>query len=110
MIVGQVPVEASPTKATTGVEQLSASSVTTVISGAGTLAIHCTVTGAGLEAVGKISSFTVMVCVTVIELPLLLFMLRLPAISTRERSAAASHVNTRQGVEQLSASSVTTVI
>ena len=38
--------------------QLSASSVTTVISGAGTLAIHCTPSGAGFDAVGAVLSDT----------------------------------------------------
>ena len=56
MISGHVPLDASLTKATTGTEQLSASSVTTVMSGAGTSPIHCTVIGAGFDAVGKMSS------------------------------------------------------
>ena len=43
---------------------MSASSVTTAIFGAGTFAIHCAFTGAGLDAVGFILSSTVIVCVT----------------------------------------------
>src|SRR6185503_16477244 len=69
MKIGQVPLDASLRKATTGTEQLSASSVTTVISGVGTSAIHCTVNGRGLLAVGGVVSSTVMVCVTVIAFP-----------------------------------------
>ena len=61
IIVGQVPEDVSLTKATTGVEQLSAASVTTAISAAGTSAIHCAVIGAGFDAVGAMSSRTVMV-------------------------------------------------
>ena len=41
--------------------QLSASSVITVISGAGTLAIHCTPSGAGFHAVGAVLSIAVIV-------------------------------------------------
>ena len=54
---------ASDTKATVGMPQLSASSVTTVISGAGTAALHpAKLIGAGLEAVGGVlSSVLVMV-------------------------------------------------
>jgi hypothetical protein len=66
---GQVlPSDTSLTNATTGAAvQLSASSVTTVTSGAG--AEHSTLIGAGLLAVGGVTSFIVMVCVTLIELP-----------------------------------------
>ncbi len=65
-----LPSETSPTKATTGFAvQLSASSVTTVISEAGTSKIHSTVTGNGLLAVGFVMSLTVIVWSTVIELP-----------------------------------------
>lgn len=67
---GQVkPSDTSLTKATTGAAvQLSASSVTTVMSAAGTSPMHWTLTAVGLEAVGLVSSSTVIVCVTVIEL------------------------------------------
>ena len=68
---GQVlPSLTSETKATTGAAvQLSASSVTTVISAAGTSAAHSTLTGAGLLAVGGVTSLIVIVWVTLIELP-----------------------------------------
>ena len=63
-MIGHVPLDTSPTCVTViGPVQLSASSVTTVTSGAGTSAIHATVTGAGLLAVGGISSLIVMICV-----------------------------------------------
>src|SRR4030042_1000729 len=53
------PLFKSLTKATVGVaSQLSASSFTTVISGTGTSAMHCTFTGAGLDAVGSTDSVT----------------------------------------------------
>jgi hypothetical protein len=65
-----LPSLTSLTKATTGLTvQLSASSVTTVTSGAGTLAAHSTLIGNGLLAVGGVISFIVIVCVTFIELP-----------------------------------------
>jgi len=65
-----LPSLTSLTKATVGAAvQLSASSVTTVISGAGTSPEHWTLTGAGLLAVGSTVSSTVIVCSTVIELP-----------------------------------------
>ena len=54
-----MPSETSETNATTGLAvQLSASSVTTVISAAGTSSMHSTEIGAGLEAVGSMSSLT----------------------------------------------------
>jgi hypothetical protein len=60
----------SLTQATVGAgSQLSASSITTLISGAGISAMHCTLTGAGLEAVGLVLSIAVMVWVTLVELP-----------------------------------------
>ena len=71
MISGQVAqLLTSLTNATVGVVvQLSASSVTTATSGSGTSAEHCTVIAAGLLAVGNVVSSTVIVCVTLIELP-----------------------------------------
>src|SRR4030065_379262 len=64
------PLFTSLTKATVGVaSQLSASSVTTMISGAGPSAMHCTFTGAGLLAVGLVLSTAVIVCVTLMLLP-----------------------------------------
>src|SRR5688572_10869218 len=70
MISGQVPDDTSLTCATTiGPTQLSASSVIAFTSGAGTSAIHSTVTSAGAVAVGGVVSSTVMVCVTVIAFP-----------------------------------------
>src|SRR4030042_366161 len=64
------PLFTSLTKATVGVaSQLSASSFTTVISGTGTSAMHCTFTGAGLDAVGLVLSTAVMVCATLMLLP-----------------------------------------
>ena len=65
-----MPSETSDTNATTGLTvQLSASSVTTVISGTGTSPVHCTVTGAGLLAVGLVVSSMLIVCVAVLKLP-----------------------------------------
>ena len=68
---GQVfPSDTSLTNATTGlVVQLSASSVTTVISAAGTSPIHSTFTATGLLAVGLISSLMVMICSQIAEFP-----------------------------------------
>src|SRR5436189_2477418 len=69
-MIGHVPLDASLTNVTViGPVQLSASSVTTVASGAGTSAIHVTVTGAGLLAVYGTKSCTVIVSVAVILLP-----------------------------------------
>ena len=60
-----MPSDTSDTNNTSGTAvQLSASSVTTVISVAGTSNIHSTLTATGLEAVGSVISFTVIVCVT----------------------------------------------
>jgi len=54
--------DTSPTCATTiGSGQLSASSVTTVISSRGTSPIHCTFIVAGFDAVGSVISSTVIV-------------------------------------------------
>ena len=71
MVSGQVfPSDTSSTKETTGeTVQLSAASVTTEISAAGTSLIHSTVIPAGFEAVGGVISLTIMVWVTFIELP-----------------------------------------
>src|SRR4030095_13288232 len=60
---------ASPTKATTGIPQLSEASVTCVISGAGTGMLQPAIDiGSGLDAVGGMLSPTVIVCVTSILL------------------------------------------
>ena len=69
IISGQVfPSDTSPKKATVGLTvQLSASLVTTKISGAG--ATHWADIPEGLEAVGSIVSSMVMVWVTKIEFP-----------------------------------------
>lgn len=66
IVSGQVaPSVASLTKATANAAgQLSASSVITLTSGAGTSAMQSTVTGAGLEAVGGVMSLIVIVWVT----------------------------------------------
>ena len=66
MVSGQVfPSDTSPWWVTVGLAvQLSASSVTTVTSTAGTSPIHSTFTATGLEAVGLVMSLTVMVWVT----------------------------------------------
>src|SRR5512142_1418926 len=59
MVNGQVnPSGTSLTKATVGTPQLSASSVTTEISGAGTSVRQATAMVAGLEAVGGMLSLT----------------------------------------------------
>ena len=52
-----------------GDAQLSASSVTTSVSGAGTSSKHSTVIGSGLLAVGSVTSLTVIVCSTSVKLP-----------------------------------------
>ena len=66
IVSGQVlPSERSETCATTGTAvQLSASSMTTLISGVGTSKIHSTLIAVGFEAVGAVMSLTVIVCVT----------------------------------------------
>src|SRR4030065_204729 len=71
IVSGQLsPSDTSETNNTTGATpQLSDSSVTASGSDAGTSPIHDTVTGPGLLAVGLILSSTVIVCVTLIELP-----------------------------------------
>ena len=57
-----LPSDTSDTNATTGVAvQLSASSVTDVISLAGTSPMHSTLIGAGFVAVGGVTSSTVIV-------------------------------------------------
>jgi hypothetical protein len=63
IVSGQVlPSLTSLTKATTGFKvQLSASSVTTATFGAGTEALHSTLIGAGLLAVGGVISSIVIV-------------------------------------------------
>jgi len=49
--------------------QLSVSSVTTVISGAGTFPLHCTEIEVGFEAVGEILSSTLMVWLRIAVFP-----------------------------------------
>ena len=56
--------DTSFTKATTGVEQLSDSSVIKLTSDAGTSPMHSIFTVAGAVAVGAVISRTVIVCVT----------------------------------------------
>jgi len=57
IVSGQVLLsDTSDTKATFVIPELSASSVTTVISSAGTSPMHSTLIGSGLDAVGKIKS------------------------------------------------------
>src|SRR5688572_33493773 len=64
------PLFASLTKLTVGVaSQLSASPTTTLTSGAGTLAIHCTLTDVGVLDVGSVSSTAVIVVVTSVLFP-----------------------------------------
>ena len=65
---GHVPLDASPTKTTVVLPQLS-DAVTDAVAGAGTFASHCTVTDAGHVTTGGVVSFTVIVCVHVAELP-----------------------------------------
>ena len=71
IVSGQLsPSDTSDTYNTVGaIPQLSASSVTTVTSGAGTSPIHDTVTGPGLLAVGLILTSTVKFFVAVAVLP-----------------------------------------
>ena len=61
--------DTSETQATVGLAvQLSASSVTTVTSGAGTSATHSTLMSGGLEAVGSVVSLMIIFCTTLMEL------------------------------------------
>jgi hypothetical protein len=114
IVSGQVrPSLTSLTHATVGAAvQLSASSVTTVISGAGTSAAHSTLIGAGLLAVGLVTSLIVIVWVTLIELPqssVTLYVLVIVSGHVRPSETSETHATTGAAV-QLSASSVTTVI
>ena len=68
MIRGQLPLQTSLTKVTTGVPQLSVA-VTSVMSGAGTSSIQLYVTATGQVIVGERLSRTMIVCVQVITLP-----------------------------------------
>src|SRR5688572_15662557 len=110
MISGQVPpLVTSLTKATTtGNGQLSDSSVTTAGLGAGTSPIHCALIGAGFDAVGLISSLTVISCVTVIKLLHASVTLYVRVTMVGHVPAANSLTKATTGTEQLSASSVTT--
>src|SRR5437763_16102541 len=64
------PLFTSPANVTLGTAvQLSASSVTTLTSGAGSFAMHWKDNGVGLLAVGFVLSITVIVCVTLMLLP-----------------------------------------
>ena len=59
IVSGQVnPLDVSETNATVGGEQLSAASITTLISGTGISAVHSTVMDVGLLPVGSIVSST----------------------------------------------------
>ena len=111
---GQVlPSETSDTNATNGVAvQLSASSVTDVISFAGTSPIHSTFIADGFEAVGGVTSSTVIVWVTLIELPQSSVTLYVLVITSGQLlPSETSDTNATNGVAvQLSASSVTDVI
>ena len=69
MVSGQVnPSETSLTNCTVGVEQLSASSVTTLISATGTSSIQITLIAIGLLAVGATVSLIIISWVTVMLL------------------------------------------
>ena len=108
-----LPSETSDTNATNGVAvQLSASSVTDVISFAGTSPIHSTFIADGFEAVGKVVSSIVMVWVTLIELPQSSVTLYVLVITSGQLlPSETSDTNATNGVAvQLSASSVTDVI
>ena len=64
------PLLVSPICVTVGVaSQLSASVVTTLISGAGTPAIHCTSTDVGFDAVGAVLSDTLNTWFAVLAFP-----------------------------------------
>src|SRR5436189_5280748 len=110
-MIGHVPLDASLTNVTViGPVQLSASSVTTVASGAGTSAIHVTVTGAGLLAVYGTKSCTVIVSVAVILLPhasvtLYVLVIMIGHVPLDTSLTCVTVI----GPVQLSASSVTTV-
>ena len=108
-----LPSETSDTNATNGVAvQLSASSVTDVISFAGTSPIHSTFIADGFEAVGGVTSSTVIVWVTLIELPQSSVTLYVLVITSGQLlPSETSDTNATNGVAvQLSASSVTDVI
>ena len=112
MVSGQVfPSEISDTKNTVGIAvQLSAASVTTETSGAGTSPTHSTVSPIGFEAVGGVISLTVMVWVTFIELPQSSVTLYVRVmVSGQVFPSEASETNETIGIAvQLSAASVTT--
>src|SRR5204863_9781197 len=107
-MIGHVPLDASLTKTTViGPVQLSASSVTTVTSGAGTSAIHATVTGAGLLAVGGTRSRSEERRVGIVLLPHASVTLYVLVIMIGHVPLDASLTKTTViGPEQLSASSV----
>ena len=70
IVIGQeIPSVVSEIKATTGIEQLSAASVMTEIFAEGTSLTHSKLRETGFDAVGAISSFTVIICVKSIVLP-----------------------------------------
>ena len=107
----EFPSLTSLTNATVGVPQLSASSVTTLMSTAGTSSIHSTFTATGLLAVGSVISLTVIVCVTLMEFPQLSVTEYVLVITSgQEFPSDTSLTNATTGVPQLSASSVTTEI
>ena len=107
----ELPFDDSETNETTGMAvQLSAASVTTETSAAGTSPIHSTVSPAGFEAVGGVMSLTVMVWVTFIELPQSSDTLYVRVmVSGQVFPSEASETNETIGIAvQLSAASVTT--
>ena len=68
MVRGHEPDDTSPTNVTVTAPQLSVA-VTDDVAAVGTSASHCTVTAEGHVTAGGVVSFTVMVCVQVVELP-----------------------------------------
>src|SRR6188472_3942927 len=112
MTSGQVfPSLTSSTKTTKGIEQLSASSVTSAVLSAGTSPAHWTLIGAGFDAVGLILSPIVLVCVTNIWFPqssATLYVLVMTSVQVFPTLTSPTKATT--GTEQLSASSVTTTI
>src|SRR6187399_385672 len=113
MISGQgPPFETSLTKATVNEpEQLSASSNTTLTSGVGISSAHSTASGAGLDAVGEITSPTTILCVTRIwfqQSSVMLYVLVI--VSGQVAPSLTSSTNATTGIEQLSDSSVTSSI
>ena len=111
---GQVlPSETSETKATTGLTvQLSKASVTAVMSDAGISAVHSTAIADGFEAVGGVTSSTVIVWVTFIVLPQSSVTLYVLVITSGQvLPSETSETNATTGLTvQLSKASVTAVM